>query len=53
VVPPEETEALFRASNNPANQLWLVPGAGHIRCYSNHPEEYVARVADFLERYVR
>lgn len=52
VVPPEEAEALFRASNNPANQLWLVPGAGHIRCYSSHPEEYVAKVAAFLERHI-
>jgi len=53
VIPPEETEALFRASDNPANQLWIVPGAGHVRCYSNGPEEYVAKVADFLQRYIQ
>ena len=52
VVPPEETEALFRASNNPANQLWIVPGAGHVRCYSSRPEEYAGKVADFFQRYM-
>lgn len=52
VIPAQETEELYRASGNAANPLWIVPGTGHVRCYSQQPEEYVARVADFFQRHL-
>jgi fermentation-respiration switch protein FrsA (DUF1100 family) len=50
VIPPEETMALWRASGNLENQVWIVPGAQHVGCYARNPREYVARVAGFFSR---
>lgn len=53
VISPQETEELHRASKNPKNPLWIVPGARHVRCYDIGPEEYVQRVTEFFQHYLR
>jgi fermentation-respiration switch protein FrsA (DUF1100 family) len=52
VVPHHETITLHQASKNPDNQLWIVPGAGHVHTYATHPKEYVRRVVSFFDQYI-
>jgi len=52
VIPPEETLELYRASENPENSVWIVPGAAHVKAYLRQREEYVARVTQFFQRYI-
>jgi fermentation-respiration switch protein FrsA (DUF1100 family) len=40
--------SLLEASNNPQNQLWLIPDVGHVEAYTTYPEEYVSRVTAFF-----
>jgi uncharacterized protein len=49
VIPPEETLELYRASQNPANSVWIVPGATHVKAYLRQREAYVARVTAFFQ----
>ncbi len=49
VVSPQETLALWRQYHNPANRLWIAPGAGHVHTYSVAGEEYVRQVVDFFD----
>jgi dienelactone hydrolase len=44
----EETQRLFRASVNPANQVWEAPSTNHSQVYITHPLEFIERVDDFL-----
>jgi fermentation-respiration switch protein FrsA (DUF1100 family) len=53
VVPPEHAQILLEASNNPLNQLWLIPDCGHVEAYVTHPEEYMDRVAAFFDDALR
>jgi pimeloyl-ACP methyl ester carboxylesterase len=48
-IPVEHARRLKQASQNPRNQLWIVPGAGHTRCYVTYPEEYISRVTAFFD----
>ena len=48
-VPPEDTHRLFKASNNPLDETWIVTGASHSQSYSTYPDEYVKRVIAFLD----
>lgn len=41
---------LQKASQNPQNQLWIVPGAGHAGSYAAHPKEYRDKIIAFFER---
>ena len=50
IIPAAETIELYRAAGNPANIIWLVPGALHVKSYLRRREEYVARVAAFFQR---
>lgn len=52
VIPPEETIELYRVSGNAATRLWIAQGAGHVKAYLRHPEEYVLRVTSFFRRYI-
>ena len=52
VIPFGETEALHRASGNDQDQVWIVPGSGHVNSYRLRPEEYSARVAGFFEQHI-
>lgn len=52
VIAHEETEALYAASQSADNELWIVPGAGHVRSFATRPEEYTARVTAFFHRHI-
>lgn len=47
LMPPEDVERL-RARHGGDNELWVVPGAVHGKCYEAGPEELEARVTAFL-----
>jgi fermentation-respiration switch protein FrsA (DUF1100 family) len=53
VVPPGHAQSLLEASNNPLNQLWLIPDCGHVEAYVTHPEEYMDRVTAFFDDALR
>lgn len=44
----DHAQRLYEASDNPDNELWLVPGAEHTRAYKTAPEEYMERVTAFF-----
>jgi pimeloyl-ACP methyl ester carboxylesterase len=46
----DETQQLYRASHNPANRIWQVAGALHSQSFRTSPEEYIAKVDDFLKK---
>jgi len=48
VIPVEHTERLFEASDNPANELWIVAG-GHTSAYHDHPEQFLGMVISFFD----
>ncbi len=52
VIPYQESQELYQASGNQRNQLWIVPGAGHVHSYARVPQEYASRVASFLEMHI-
>lgn len=49
-VPHQNSCRLLEAVENPHAQLWLVPGAGHVRSYALNPDQYVERVTAFLQQ---
>ncbi|MFQ6122858.1 MAG: alpha/beta hydrolase [Dehalococcoidales bacterium] len=49
IVPLEHAYRLQQASQNPQNQLWIVPQAGHVESYVTHPEEYLSKVTTFFD----
>jgi dipeptidyl aminopeptidase/acylaminoacyl peptidase len=52
-VPIDHAYRLYEASENPADTLWIVPGADHVRAYRTAPEEYIHRVTAFFDEYLR
>ncbi len=52
-IPVSDTEALLRASANPADEELIVPGAAHSQSYRTAPDEVIDRVAAFIEKYRR
>jgi alpha-beta hydrolase superfamily lysophospholipase len=50
-IPRIEIERLYAAAGNP-KELWIVPEAGHRRAVQTRPEEYMARVLGFFERWL-
>jgi fermentation-respiration switch protein FrsA (DUF1100 family) len=48
-VPVAHAYRLLEASNNPLDQLWLVPDVGHVEAYRTYPEEYMSRVTAFFD----
>ena len=48
-VPQEHASRLHQASLNPQNQLWVAPGAGHVKVYLTYPEEYINRLTAFFD----
>jgi fermentation-respiration switch protein FrsA (DUF1100 family) len=53
VVPPAHAQILLEASNNPSNQLWLLPDVGHVEAYATYPEEYMDKVTAFFDEALR
>ena len=49
-IPVEHSRRLFAAAHNPAAELWIVPGAGHVLAFTLAPETYAARVLEFFNR---
>ncbi|MFC1919477.1 alpha/beta hydrolase [Chloroflexota bacterium] len=47
-VPVEHAYRLYEASQNPENQLWVVPDAGHVGSYVLHPEQYIDNITAFF-----
>ncbi len=49
-VPVENLYKNFEAKSQGYKEYWIVPGAVHANSFAKYPEEYKARVADFLKR---
>jgi fermentation-respiration switch protein FrsA (DUF1100 family) len=49
-IPAEDSYKLFAAANNSADELWLVPGAGHVQAFTIEPELYAEKVVAFFDR---
>jgi uncharacterized protein len=49
-IPLEHSRRLLAAARNPAAELWIVPGAGHVLSFATEPEAYAARVLSFFGR---
>ena len=47
-IPTEDTNQLFKASNNPLDEMWIVPGTGHSQAYKASPTEYINKVTTFI-----
>jgi len=50
LVPVSDAHRLKEASGNPADEVWIVPDAGHTLSYLTDPTAYMERVAAFLAR---
>jgi alpha/beta superfamily hydrolase len=44
----EETLKLFRAADNPANEVWEVDDTQHSQAYRTHPTDFIEKVDEFL-----
>ena len=51
-IPVEHARRLYRAADNPRDELWIVPGAGHTQAYNTEPAEYIDRVAAFFDAWL-
>ena len=49
-IPPEHSRRLLAAAHNPAAELWIVPGAGHVQSFATEPDAYAARVLSVFGR---
>jgi len=52
-VPVAHAHSLLEASDNPQNELWVVPDVGHMEAYITYPEEYMSRVTAFFDDALR
>jgi len=52
-VPVAHAYSLLEASDNPLNQLWVLPDVGHVEAYVTYPEEYMSRVTAFFDDALR
>jgi uncharacterized protein len=48
---PYDGERLFAAAGEP-KELWQLADAGHVQAFVERPEEWLARVGGFLDRYL-
>lgn len=48
---PYDGEQLYAAAGEP-KVLWQVPDAGHVWAYDTRPDEWIARVGDFLDAHL-
>ncbi len=47
------TERLYKTSNNPLDEIWFVPNAGHTKTFGIDPEGYVERITSFFSKFER
>ena len=50
-VPTYMVHEVYTAKSEP-KELWIVPETAHAKSYQNFPEEYTARVRNFVEKYI-
>ncbi len=48
-IPAAHAQRLYEAADNPADELWMVPGAGHTQAYNTEPQEYLEKVTAFFD----
>lgn len=48
LIPVEDVHRLHEASDNPADQVWVIPSAEHCLGYRADSESYIRKVVDFL-----
>jgi uncharacterized protein len=48
-IPVAHSKQLFLAAHNPANELWIVPGAAHVQTFAQQPELYADKVLAFFD----
>lgn len=52
-VPLEHVYRLIKAADNPRNELWIAPGAEHVRSYITNPTEYIKKIDEFFNENLR
>ncbi|MHB8618900.1 MAG: alpha/beta hydrolase [Chloroflexota bacterium] len=52
-IPYQDSERLRKTSTHPDSELWLVPGAGHVKSFETDPQGYWDRVLPFLAKALR
>ena len=45
----EDTYKLLKASNNPLDEIWVLPGVGHTQGYKLDPAAYIDKVSAFFD----
>jgi dipeptidyl aminopeptidase/acylaminoacyl peptidase len=51
LVPVEHARRIFSViEDQPGNEIWLLPGVGHVDAYQSAPDEYIRRVVAFFDR---
>jgi pimeloyl-ACP methyl ester carboxylesterase len=54
IIPVSHAYALQKAgANNPNMEVWIAPGKGHCRAFTNNKEEYSRRMLDFYDKYLK
>lgn len=49
LVPMAGAYKLFKASGNPSDELWIIPGAGHSKAYNVSPADYINKITAFFD----
>lgn len=52
-IPVQHGYRLKAAARGPADELWVVPGAGHVMSYDVEPDAYATRVLNFYDQALR
>ena len=50
-VSTEIAEKLYKLSNNPLDEIWFVPNAGHTKTFYINPEGYISRITTFFGKF--
>ncbi len=45
------TERLHKLSNNPQDEVWFVPNAGHTKTFYINPDGYISRITSFFSKF--
>jgi len=48
-IPVEHARRMYEVSGNTKNQLWITPGARHMRSYASFNQEYIDKVTAFFD----
>jgi uncharacterized protein len=52
-IPVENSQQLFAAAHNQADELWIVSGAAHVQAFAAEPELYAQKVLAFFDANLR